>query len=162
MNRKKVMAATLVIVLIVGGIIWYNASRNAKDAARYAEGVEALDAGRYTEAMTIFNDLKRRGFNVDVGLVECNYRDKNGKMGRKQLEVDFVLNQGSQRYYIQSALTVADPEKRQQEIESLIKIPDSFRKIVVVKDYMNPWRDDNGILYIGVQQFLLDETAIDA
>ena len=62
MNRKKVMAATLVIVLIVGGIIWYNASRNAKDAARYAEGVEALDAGRYTEAMTIFNDLKRRSY----------------------------------------------------------------------------------------------------
>lgn len=108
----------------------------------------------------LFNDLKRRGFSVDVGFVECNYRDKNGKMGRKQLEVDFVLNQGSQRYYIQSALTVADPEKRQQEIESLIKIPDSFKKIVVVRDYMNPWRDDNGILYIGVEQFLLDENSL--
>ena len=81
-------------------------------------------------------------------------------MGRKQLEVDFVLNQGSQRYYVQSALTVADPEKRKQEIESLITIPDSFKKIVVVKDYMNPWRDDNGILYIGVEQFLLDENSL--
>ena len=127
--------------------------RNARLGFRQQEETHIMEN-------VIFNDLKRRGFNVDVGLVECNYRDKNGKMGRKQLEVDFVLNQGSQRYYIQSALTVADPEKRQQEIESLIKIPDSFRKIVVVKDYMNPWRDDNGILYIGVEQFLLDENSL--
>ena len=108
----------------------------------------------------VFNDLKRRGFNVDVGLVEYNYRDENGKKGRKQLEVDFVLNQGSQRYYVQSALTVADKAKREQEIESLIRIPDSFKKIVVVKDYMTPWRDDNGILYIGIEQFLLDANSL--
>ena len=81
-------------------------------------------------------------------------------MERRQLEVDFVLNQGSVRYYVQSALTVADPEKRKQETESLIKIPDSFKKIVVVKDYMNPWRDDNGILYIGLEQFLLDDNSL--
>ena len=127
--------------------------RNARLGFRQQEETHIMEN-------VIFNDLKRRGFNVDVGLVECNYRDKNGKMNRKQLEVDFVLNQGNERYYIQSALTVADPEKRKQEIESLIKIPDSFKKIVVVRDYMNPWRDDNGILYIGVEQFLLDQNAL--
>ena len=71
------------------------------------------------------------------------------------------MNRGSQRYYIQSALTVADPKKKEQEIESLKRILDSFKKIVVVRDYMDPWYDENGILYIGVEQFLLDEKAID-
>lgn len=80
---------------------------------------------------------------------------------RKKLEVDFVVNRGSQRYYIQSALSVADPEKRKKEIASLIQIPDSFRKIVVVRDYIKPWQDENGIIYIGIEQFLLDDEAID-
>lgn len=79
---------------------------------------------------------------------------------RKQLEVDFVVNRGSDRFYIQSALSIADPEKRSQETASLLRIPDSFRKIVVVKDYMKPWNDDHGIQYIGVEQFLLDETLL--
>ncbi|MBQ0026585.1 MAG: ATP-binding protein, partial [Lachnospiraceae bacterium] len=79
----------------------------------------------------------------------------------KQLEVDFVVNRGSQRYYIQSALSVADPEKRMQEIASLVQIPDSFRKIVVTRDFIKPWIDENGILYIGIEQFLLDDSAID-
>ena len=73
------------------------------------------------------------------------------------MEVDFVVNRGSERFYIQSALSIADPEKRKQEIASLLHIPDSFRKIVVVKDYMQPWMDDHGIQYMGVEQFLLDE-----
>ena len=105
----------------------------------------------------LFNDLLRRGLDVDVGVVEINVQDENGKNGRKQLEVDFVVNRGDERYYIQSALSVDDPEKKKQEIESLIRIPDSFRRIVVVKDYRKPWRDENGIQYIGVEQFLLDE-----
>ena len=109
----------------------------------------------------LYNDLKRRGFDVDVGVVEYNLVDIYGKKIRKQLEVDFVVNRGNQRYYIQSALTVADSEKKNQETESLRRIPDSFKKIIVVKDYINPWRDENGILYIGVEQFLLDENAID-
>ena len=79
---------------------------------------------------------------------------------RKQLEVDFVINRGNQRYYIQSALTIDDPDKRRQETESLIQIPDFFKKIVVVKDNIEPWRDDSGILYIGVEQFLLEEDAL--
>ncbi len=127
--------------------------RNARLGFRQQEETHIMEN-------VVFNDLKRRGFNVDVGLVEYNYRDENGKKGRKQLEVDFVLNQGSQRYYVQSALTVSDPEKRKQEIESLIRIPDSFKKIVVVKDYMTPWHDDNGILYIGIEQFLLDANSL--
>ena len=73
------------------------------------------------------------------------------------MEVDFVINRGWERYYIQSALSVADSEKRAQEIASLVRIPDSFGKIVVVRDYINPWKDENGILYLGIEQFLLDE-----
>lgn len=105
----------------------------------------------------LYSDLIRRGFDVDVGVVEQNGTDENGKKVRKQLEVDFVVNRGDERYYIQSALSIEDPEKRMQEIASLIRIPDSFRKIVVVKDYMKLWQDENGIQYIGVEQFLLDE-----
>ena len=105
----------------------------------------------------IYNDLIRRGLNVDVGVVEYNTKDSSGKKIRKQLEVDFVVNKGSKRYYIQSALSVADHEKKEQEIASLMRIPDSFSKIVIVKDYLKPWQDDNGIMYIGIEQFLLDE-----
>ncbi|MDI9469257.1 MAG: hypothetical protein QM296_03530 [Bacillota bacterium] len=70
------------------------------------------------------------------------------------------MNRGDQRYYIQSALSVANPDKRKQEIASLMRIPDSFKKIVITRDYIKPWRDENGILYIGIEQFLLDEDAI--
>ena len=87
----------------------------------------------------LYNDLIRRNLDVDVGVVEYNTKDNNGKNIRKQLEVDFVVNRGFERYYIQSALSVADPEKRAQETSSLLRIPDSFRKMIVVKDYMKPW-----------------------
>ena len=105
----------------------------------------------------IYNDLIRRGMNVDVGVVEYNTKDSDGRKIRKQLEVDFVVNRGDRRYYIQSALSIADPEKKEQEIASLKRIPDSFSKIVVVRDYLKPWYDDNGITYMGIEQFLLDE-----
>lgn len=105
----------------------------------------------------LYNDLIRRGANVDVGVVEYNTKDANGKKIRKQLEVDFVVNKGDKRFYIQSALSISDPEKKEQEIESLKRIPDSFSKIVVVRDYLKPWQDENGIIYIGIEQFLLDE-----
>jgi predicted AAA+ superfamily ATPase len=108
----------------------------------------------------LYNDLIRRGFDVDVGVVEQNVRDESGKNVRKQLEVDFVVNRSDERYYIQSALSIDDPEKKEQEIASLIRIPDSFKKIVVVKDYVKPWRDDNGIQYVGIEDFLLDESLI--
>ncbi len=109
----------------------------------------------------IYNELCNRDFNVDVGVVEYCYKDENKKSKRAQLEIDFVANKGSKKYYIQSALTIADEEKRAQEIRSLKRVGDSFKKIVVVKDNIIPWHDDDGILYIGIEQFLLDENAVD-
>lgn len=109
----------------------------------------------------IYNELRMRGLNVDVGIVEYNYKDKNKKTRKKNLEVDFVINRGSNRYYIQSALNVYTKEKQIQETESLRRTGDSFKKIVIVRDNITPRYDDNGILYIGVEEFLLDETAID-
>lgn len=108
-----------------------------------------------------FNELIARGYDVDVGIVEYNHKNSQGKNIRSQLEIDFVANKGSLRYYIQSALNIDSEEKRDQETNSLKRVPDSFRKIVVVKDDIIPWHDDNGILYIGIEQFLLDEKAID-
>lgn len=84
-----------------------------------------------------------------------------GKAVRAQLEIDFVANKGSARYYIQSAFSINGEEKRCQEARSLLRVPDSFRKIVVVKDDIVPWHDEDGILYIGIEQFLLEERAID-
>ena len=109
----------------------------------------------------IYNELCGRDFNVDVGVVEYCYKDEEKKSKRAHLEIDFVANKGSKKYYVQSALTVADEEKREQEVRSLNRVGDSFKKIVVIKDNVIPWHDDNGILYIGIEQFLLDETAMD-
>jgi len=108
----------------------------------------------------LFIELKSRGYNVDVGVVEYRHLDKNGKEIRTQLEVDFIANDGGKIYYIQSALHVDDDRKRQQEINSLRRIPDSFKKVVIVKDDIMPWHDDNGILYIGIKDFLLDADAV--
>lgn len=109
----------------------------------------------------IYNELCNRDFSVDVGVVEYCYKDENKKSKRVQLEIDFVANKGSKKYYIQSALTVGDEEKRQQEVRSLNRVGDSFKKIVVVKDNIIPWHDDDGILYIGIERFLLDENSMD-
>lgn len=109
----------------------------------------------------IYNELLFREFDVDVGVVEYNYKDELGKSKRTQLEIDFVANKNSKRYYIQSALNIDSEDKKEQETKSLNKITDSFKKIVVVKDNIIPWHDEQGILYIGIQQFLLDENAID-
>ena len=103
----------------------------------------------------LYNELTARGFNVDVGVVEYNYTDNTGKKIRSQLEVDFVVNKTDRRYYIQSALTVADEEKRKQEIKSLNRIDDSYSKIVVVRDDIIPWTDDKGVQYFNVEDFLL-------
>lgn len=108
----------------------------------------------------IYNELIAREFNVDVGVVEYNHKNDLGKNIRSQLEIDFVVNSGSNRYYIQSALSVADEDKRKQEINSLKRVPDSFKKIVVVKDKIIPWHDEDGIYYIGIEEFLLDENCI--
>ena len=103
----------------------------------------------------IFNELRIRGFQVDVGVVEHRTTDKEGKTIRKQYEVDFVANQGSQRYYIQSAFVMPTDAKERQESASLLNIDDSFKKIIVVKDYIKPKRNDEGIVTIGLIDFLL-------
>lgn len=109
----------------------------------------------------IYNELRVRGFDVDVGVVEYSRKDANRKTERVKLEVDFVANRGSQRYYVQSTLSAGDAERRARETAPLCRVPDSFKKIVVVKDDIVPWHDDSGILYVGVEKFLLDEGAID-
>ena len=104
----------------------------------------------------LYNELTARGFSVDVGVVETMVTGTDGKRQRSLLEVDFVCQRGHARYYIQSALTIAEESKRKQEIHSLSKINDSFVKIVVVRDYMVRWHDETGILYIGIEDFLLN------
>ena len=104
----------------------------------------------------IYIELRRRGFNVDVGVVEV--RDKTGQ---KKLEIDFVANRGNNRYYIQSALTIDSKEKREQEERSLINTNDFFRKIIIVKDNIKRWRDDKGIVIMGIVDFLLDFDSLD-
>ena len=108
-----------------------------------------------------YNELCVRDFSVDVGIVEYCYKDAEKKSKRAYLEIDFIANKGSKKYYVQSALTVTDEEKREQEIRSLKRVGDSFKKIVVVKDNIIPWHDDDGILYIGIEQLSLDENAMD-
>lgn len=108
----------------------------------------------------IYNELRIRDYDVDVGIVTINSRDDDGKSKRTQYEVDFVANRGSQRYYVQSAFAIPDEDKRRQETVPLNGIGDSFRKLVVVRDNINPWHDENGILYIGIEDFLLDENAM--
>lgn len=108
----------------------------------------------------IYNELRTRGLHVDVGMVETREPDKNGRLIRKQLEVDFVVNQGSQRYYIQSAFAMPTLEKEAQESASLLLINDSFKKIIIVKDDIKPKRNEEGILTIGLKDFLLDKNSL--
>ena len=108
----------------------------------------------------IYNELRTRGLHVDVGMVETREPDKNGRLIRKQLEVDFVVNQGSQRYYIQSAFAMPTIEKEAQESASLLLINDSFKKIIIVKDDIKPKRNEEGILTIGLKDFLLDKNSL--
>ena len=105
----------------------------------------------------IYNELIKRGYNVDVGVVEIRDENKN----RKQLEVDFVCNLGNKRYYIQSALNLETREKTLQEEKPLMIIDDNFKKIIVVKDYMKHWYTEEGILVIGIIEFLLDKDSLD-
>lgn len=115
----------------------------------------------HTMENIIFNELLSRDFNVDIGLVVVSQKDNDGRLIRKQLEVDFVCNKGSKRYYVQSAFAIPDTEKMQQESNSLLRIDDSFKKIIVVKDTPSPWYTENGILVIGVYDFLLNMNSLD-
>lgn len=105
----------------------------------------------------IYSELRRQGFNVDVGVVTVNGKDENGSSYRKQLEVDFVCNKGSRRCYIQSALSLPSQEKIDQETNSLRRLDDGFERIVIVGDHMSCNHDDNGILFISIYDFMTKE-----
>lgn len=128
--------------------------RNARLNFRQVEETHAMEN-------IIFNELKVRGYNVDVGVVVMNEVDKNGKKIRKQLEVDFVCNKGSKRFYIQSAYALPDKEKMEQEQRSLVNIGDGFKKIIITKDAVAPLYNDEGILVMSVYDFLLNPDSME-
>lgn len=109
----------------------------------------------------IYNELRSRGYSVDVGVVEKRSVNEEGKDVKKQLEIDFVANIGSKRYYIQSALSMPTEEKRRQEKASLLRVKDSFKKIIIVKDIVNVTRDENGITTMSIYDFLLKENSLE-
>lgn len=115
----------------------------------------------HTMENVLFNELVARDFNVDVGVVVTRECDGSGNRQQKQLEVDFVCNKGAKRYYVQSAFAIPDEAKMQQESCSLLRIHDTFKKIIVVKDTPAPWYTDNGILVISVYDFLLNADSLD-
>ena len=103
----------------------------------------------------VYNELRYRGFSVDVGVVEIREKQPNGKMERKQLEIDFVANSGSRRYYVQSAFSMSSPDKEAQEKRPFLRLSDSFKKIILVRDSIKVRRDENGIVTMGLLDFLL-------
>lgn len=109
----------------------------------------------------MYNELCLRGYSVDVGVVEINERQENGKYVRKQIEVDFVCNKADERVYVQSAFSIPTTEKRQQEERPLVNVGDGFRKVVVTKDNVLRHNDENGILIMSLQEFLMDEGALE-
>lgn len=109
----------------------------------------------------IYNELRIRGFHVDVGVVEQYGKNELSKTTKKQLEIDFVATMGSRKYYIQSAFSLSNPEKITQEQRPLIAVNDSFKKIIVVRDNIKVRRNDYGIITVGIQNFLLDENSLE-
>ena len=128
--------------------------RNARINFRQFEQTHSMEN-------VIYNELCMRGYNVDVGVVPITEKNEDGKPIRKQLEVDFICNSGSLRYYIQSAYSIPDEQKRMQEIRPFRKIDDSFKKILITRDIVKPHYDDNGILTLNIFDFLLDVSAIE-
>lgn len=108
----------------------------------------------------VYNELLVRGYNVDVGIVEVMEKNNEGKRIHKQLEVDFVVNQGNQRYYIQVAYDMASEEKQKQEFHSFRNIPDSFKKLVIVNGTAKPWRNEEGFVIMGMKYFLLNSDSL--
>lgn len=114
----------------------------------------------HTMENIIYNELCARGYNVDVGIVQLNTRDGEGKSVRKQLEIDFVCNKGTERYYVQSAFAMPTSEKTEQEQRSLLRISDNFKKIIVTKDAPAPWYTEEGVLVMSIYDFLLNKDSI--
>ncbi|MBR3841110.1 MAG: ATP-binding protein [Erysipelotrichales bacterium] len=128
--------------------------RNARINFRQFEQTHSMEN-------VIYNELRMRGYSVDVGVVTVVEKDQDGKINRKQLEVDFVCNLGSSKYYIQSAYSLPDEAKRKQEIRPFRKIDDSFKKIIITKDIVQPYYDDYGILTMSIYDFLLDSGCLE-
>ena len=128
--------------------------RNARINFRQFEQTHSMEN-------VIYNELRMRGYHVDVGVVPIAEKDAQGKATRKQLEVDFVCNLGSSRYYIQSAYSLPDEAKRAQEIRPFRKIDDSFKKIIITKDVVPPYYDEYGILTLNIYDFLLDPKSLE-
>lgn len=128
--------------------------RNARLGFRQVEETHLMEN-------IVYNELRVRGFQVDVGVVQKRTRTEDGKQEKKQLEIDFIANLGSRRYYIQSAFSIPNEEKAKQEKASLINVNDSFKKIVIVKDVIKVQRDENGITTMSVYDFLLNENSLE-
>ena len=128
--------------------------RNARLGFRQVEETHLMEN-------IIYNELRVRGYRVDVGVVVKRSRTEEGVQEKKQLEIDFVANMGSKRYYIQSAFSLPEAEKRAQEKASLINVNDSFKKIIIVKDVVKPLYDDDGILTMSIFDFLLNESSLE-
>ena len=109
----------------------------------------------------IFNELKKRGFAVDIGLIEIRETSDDGKRLRKQLEVDFIAYKGNNKYYLQSVFSLPDGDKKRQKERPLLNIDDSFKKIIVVGNHIKLKRDENGITTMGIREFLLKENSLD-
>jgi predicted AAA+ superfamily ATPase len=108
----------------------------------------------------IYNELVVRGYSVDVGVVKTEEINDQGIRSQKTLEIDFVVNRGAKKYYIQSALTLPDEDKTKQELRPLLSVKDYFKKIVITKTSMKPWTDDMGVVHLGLYDFLLDEDSL--
>lgn len=127
--------------------------RNARLGFRQVEPTHLMEN-------VIYNELRIRGYHVDVGVVEHYATNEDGKRGKKQLEVDFVATRGSEKYYLQSAFAMPTADKMNQERRSLLSIPDSFRKMIIVGDNIKVRRDENGIITVGLRNFLLDKDSL--
>ncbi|NCB92250.1 MAG: ATP-binding protein [Clostridia bacterium] len=128
--------------------------RNARLGFRQVEETHIMEN-------IIYNELRMRGFQVDVGVVQKREKNEEGVFTKKQLEIDFIANQGSRRYYIQSAFSLPDAEKMKQEKASLINVSDSFKKIIVIKDVINVRHDEDGITIISIYDFLLNDGSME-
>lgn len=128
--------------------------RNARLGFRQVEETHLMEN-------IIYNELRMRGFQVDVGVVQKRERTEEGTSIKKQLEIDFIANKGSKRYYIQSAYSIPDTEKMKQEKASLINVADSFKKIIIVKDVINVRHDEDGITIMSAYDFLLMDNSLD-
>ena len=127
--------------------------RNARLNFRQQEETHAMEN-------IIYNELLARGYSIDVGVVQYNLKDEDGKQHQIKCEIDFVVNDGMNKYYIQSALNIDDENKEKKELRPLMATRDFFKKVIITKTRMKPWFDESGIMHIGLYDFLLDENCL--